>query len=64
MAFALVQTHFLGLDLKYGVWLYGLLNIAASAYFLSLPTLTVQDWIAFVGISSPAVALLVMQLIF
>ena len=64
MAFVLVQTHFLGLNLKYGVWLYGLLNLAMSAYFISLPVLTTQDWIAFIGICSPAVALLVMQLIF
>ena len=64
MAFALVQTHFLGLNLKYGVWLYGLLCMAFSAYFIAKPVLTTQDWIAFAGICSPATALFVMQVIF
>eukprot|EP00354_Favella_ehrenbergii_P006312 CAMPEP_0170458208 /NCGR_PEP_ID=MMETSP0123-20130129/5242_1 /TAXON_ID=182087 /ORGANISM="Favella ehrenbergii, Strain Fehren 1" /LENGTH=222 /DNA_ID=CAMNT_0010722255 /DNA_START=22 /DNA_END=690 /DNA_ORIENTATION=- len=64
MAFALAQTKFLGvIDLKYGVWIYGSLMLLFSLYFIVVPQLTLQDWIAFVGITSPASALLVLQVI-
>ena len=65
MAFALVQTKFFGcVDLKYGVWLYGILALGLSVYYILAPALTAQDWIVFIGICSPASALLFMQLIF
>ena len=35
MAFALVQTKFFGfIDLKYGVWLYGLMCLLLSVYYI------------------------------
>ena len=64
MAFALVQTKFFGvLDLKYGVWIYGLLMLAMSVFFIIVPQLTIQDWIVFVGVCTPASALLILQII-
>ena len=62
MAYSFAQTKFLGLDLKYGVWLYGLLNFCLSIYFILMPELSTQDWIAFVGICCPATAMLILQL--
>ena len=63
MAFALVQTKFLWtMDLKYGVWTYGGLMLLASLYYIITPTLTIQDWIVFVGVCSPASALLGLQI--
>ena len=54
MAFALVQTKFLfALDLKYGVWLYGLIMFLMSCYYISYPVLNVQDWIVFITITCP-----------
>ena len=41
MAFALAQTTFLGLDLKFGVWLYGLLMLLLSIYYIITPEMTV-----------------------
>ena len=38
MAFTLAQTKFFGvLDLKYGVWLYGLLMTIMSFYYIFYP---------------------------
>lgn len=64
MAFALVQSKFLGvMDLKWGVWIYGFIMLFFSVYFILVPTLTFQDWIAFIGICSPASSLLILQVI-
>ena len=49
-------------SLKYGVWFYGFINFALCIYFISVPELTTQDWIAFVGICCPATAMLILQL--
>ena len=64
MAFFLKQSKFLGMDLKYGVYTYGALMAILTIYYLFKETLTVQDWIMFIGVSSPATALVVMQIIF
>jgi len=65
MAFALVQSKFLGvLDLKYGVWIYGALMTILGIYYTVVPELNYSDWILYVGVSAPAMALFVMQLVF
>ena len=63
MAFALLQTKFLGvLDLKYGVWIYGLIMFVMSCYYIYSPTLSFQDWIVFVTVTCPGTALVGMLL--
>ena len=62
--FPLAQEKFLGvMELKYGVWIYGFLMLFASLYFIYVPQLTLQDWIVFVGVCTPASALLILQII-
>ena len=60
---AWAQTTFFGLDLKFGVWIYGLIMLSMSVYYILTPTLSVQDWIAFIGITTPASTFLVLTLI-
>ena len=58
MAFTLAQSKFFGvLDLKYGVWLYGLLMTTMSFYYIFYPELSFHDWLAFIFITCPATAL-------
>ena len=57
MAFALVQTKFLGLDLKYGVWIYGAMMFLMTIYYIMYPNLNIQDWIVFALVTCPGSAL-------
>ena len=54
--FPLLQTKFLGTDLKYGVWTYGGLMTIMCIYYIFYPTLSFQDWIVFIGVTCPATA--------
>ena len=65
MAFTIAQSKFFGaLDLKYGVWTYGLLMTIMSFYYIFTPTLSFHDWLAFVFITSPATALFGLLLVY
>ena len=65
MAFTIAQSKFFGaLDLKYGVWTYGLLMSIMSIYYIFTPTLSFHDWLAFLFITCPATALFGLLLVY
>ena len=64
MGASLAQTNFLGcMELKVGVYLYGLTMLGVVAYYIFKPTLAVQDWVFFTGVACPASVLSIMQMI-
>ena len=57
MAFALAQDKFLwSVDLKWGAYTYTFLMLFGSLFYMFWPTLSIQDWIAFVGVCCPGAA--------
>ena len=56
---AIAQSKFFGLlDLKFGVWLYGAFMTFFAILYLIEPQISTQDWIALLGVCTPAAALL------
>ena len=58
--FPLLQEKFFGLDLKFGVYLYGALMTTMCIYYIFYPQMSFADWLVFVGVTCPAMALLIL----